>query len=382
MEAKIEMEKWFRMNVGKGENSYAENSEYQKGGIVMIQPKLEESISKMKTLQTKTFCIVDLGCSSGPNTLLATETMVKAVESKYHSEGLPVPELQVFLNDLPSNDFNSVFNILPPLVDDVDKKSHDSESTMRSYFVAGVPGSFYGRLFPKNSIHFVHSSYCLHWLSQVPDEVQDKNSEAWNKHQIFVSNQGSRVVAEAYVRQFQKDFNTYLKARAQELVPGGRMFLLFLGRTCLDPMDQGISSLGWQMLGIALNDLVSKRLIEKEKLESFNLPTFSPCLEEVANVVEREGSFKIERLEVVRRIMPDVEKELMKNNKEAYARMITKRVRAVVESLIENHFGGEVIDQLFETYAQIFAQGMSGMFKEEGLEIDEVLVVLENGKQE
>ncbi|CAA3032622.1 SAM dependent carboxyl methyltransferase, partial [Olea europaea subsp. europaea] len=33
-------------------------------------------------------------------------------------------------------------------------------------FISCVPGSFYGRLFPKKSLHFVHSSSSLHWLSQ------------------------------------------------------------------------------------------------------------------------------------------------------------------------------------------------------------------------
>jgi jasmonate O-methyltransferase len=36
------------------------------------------------------------------------------------------------------------------------------------YYVAGLPGSFYTRLFPCHSVHFFHSSYCLMWLSQVP----------------------------------------------------------------------------------------------------------------------------------------------------------------------------------------------------------------------
>ncbi|CAN1145783.1 hypothetical protein LINPERHAP2_LOCUS14880, partial [Linum perenne] len=29
-------------------------------------------------------------------------------------------------------------------------------------------------LFPSNSLHFVHSGQCLHWLSQVPPELTDK----------------------------------------------------------------------------------------------------------------------------------------------------------------------------------------------------------------
>jgi jasmonate O-methyltransferase len=34
-------------------------------------------------------------------------------------------------------------------------------------FFAGVPGSFYCRLFRAKSLHFVHSSYSLMWLSRV-----------------------------------------------------------------------------------------------------------------------------------------------------------------------------------------------------------------------
>lgn len=34
-------------------------------------------------------------------------------------------------------------------------------------FVTGMPGSFYGRIFPTRSLDFVHSSASVHWLSQV-----------------------------------------------------------------------------------------------------------------------------------------------------------------------------------------------------------------------
>ena len=41
-------------------------------------------------------------------------------------------------------------------------------------------------------------------------------------------------------------------------------------------------------------------LIEEEKLDSFNMPVFGPCLEEVRSEVAREGSFQIERLELLK----------------------------------------------------------------------------------
>lgn len=101
--------------------------------------------------------IADLGCSSGPNTFFAVSELIKTVENLRRKMGHDDPPVyQVFLNDLPGNDFNAVFRALP-----------SSQDNQAQCFFAGVPGSFYGRLFPSKTLHFVHSSYSLHWLSQV-----------------------------------------------------------------------------------------------------------------------------------------------------------------------------------------------------------------------
>jgi len=128
---------------------------------------LEEAILSMKlTVECKTFCIADLGCSSGPNALFAADNITKTLKAKYLSAGITVPQCQVFFNDLPASDFNSLFRILPSFSVNTDIKN-DGGAVDRSYFAAGVPGSFYGRLFPDKTLHFVHSSFSLHWLSQV-----------------------------------------------------------------------------------------------------------------------------------------------------------------------------------------------------------------------
>ncbi|KAJ8498754.1 hypothetical protein OPV22_009306 [Ensete ventricosum] len=56
----------------------------------------------------------------------------------------------------------------------------------RSYYAAGMPGSFYGRLFPSTSINVFNSTFSLHWLSQVPERVTDKRSPAYNRGRVFV----------------------------------------------------------------------------------------------------------------------------------------------------------------------------------------------------
>ncbi|MBA0574511.1 hypothetical protein Golob_001706, partial [Gossypium lobatum] len=98
--------------------------------------------------------VADLGCASGPNTFFPACGIVDIVTRICQEAHCESPELQVLLNDLPKNDFNTVFKSVPSF-------------NGRPCFIAGVAGSLYQRLFPTNSIHFVHSSYWLHWLSKV-----------------------------------------------------------------------------------------------------------------------------------------------------------------------------------------------------------------------
>ena len=108
--------------------------------------------------------IADLGCSSGPNTLTVICDIIDIVHATSFRLGRPIPEFRVSLNDLPGNDFNDLFKSLPEFYN---KLKREKGGGFDRCFIAGVPGSFYGRLFPNKSLHFVHSSSSLHWLSQV-----------------------------------------------------------------------------------------------------------------------------------------------------------------------------------------------------------------------
>lgn len=116
-------------------------------------------------LAPKSFGIADLGCSSGPNTLSIIKDIVEAIEAvSCKMMSPPATEFRVYLNDLPTNDFNSVFRSLPDFYKELKKQRNGGSPSL---FIAGYPGSFYGRIFPNNCLHFVYSSFSLHWLSQV-----------------------------------------------------------------------------------------------------------------------------------------------------------------------------------------------------------------------
>lgn len=62
---------------------------------------------------------------------------------------------------------------------------------------------------------------------------------------------------DAYARQFQDDFSTFLDSRAHEVVPGGRMVLSFMGRRTTDPTTEE-SCHHLELLANALMSMVSK----------------------------------------------------------------------------------------------------------------------------
>ena len=138
----------------------------QKKVISLTKAIIEETVTNLCCNNFPTsLCIADLGCSSGPNTFFAVLEVVSAVDKVGKKMGHRLPEIQVFLNDLPRNDFNTIFKSLPKFQKDLQKTTG---AGAESCFITGVPGSFYTRLFPRKSFHFVHSSYGLQWLSQVP----------------------------------------------------------------------------------------------------------------------------------------------------------------------------------------------------------------------
>ncbi|KAK8515623.1 hypothetical protein V6N13_139406 [Hibiscus sabdariffa] len=147
--------------------SYANNSSLQNKVLLKTRPMLKDTIKDMLSKIFPVTCIklADLGCASGPDAFLPTYEIMNTITGicqQSHSES---PELQVFLNDLSHNDFNTVFRSIPAFHA---RLLEDKRDLRGPCFITGIAGSFYQRLFPNKTIHFAHSSYCLHWLSKVP----------------------------------------------------------------------------------------------------------------------------------------------------------------------------------------------------------------------
>ncbi|CAN1236750.1 Salicylate carboxymethyltransferase [Linum grandiflorum] len=344
------------MNGGHGETSYAANSKLQQKAITMTSQITEQAITRlMSSTNPNRLAIADLGCSSGPNTFFAMSKIVKSFVRISRNLGRQPPEeFQVFLNDLPGNDFNSIFASLPKLKK---KLTMFFNGVPGSFYGSAVPGSFYGRLFPVGSLHFVHSSYSLHWLSQVPDGLVPDGLVEQNKGNISYGSSSPRGVFDLYSEQFRKDFSEFLRCRALELVSGGKMVLTFPGRMnddhsrCLYILDH---------LSIALNQMAFEGLIDKERLESFNIPAFLASPVEVEAEIKKQGSFTIDCLEDKERSWDPYEETLKDSGSN-----VAKCVRAVLEPLLVRHFDlrTQIVDEVFLRYGTIVSERLLSDYK-------------------
>ncbi|KAI4386511.1 hypothetical protein MLD38_004439 [Melastoma candidum] len=325
----------FPMNGGDGPNSYTLNSSFQRSAADSTRAKIVEVImerldhTEFPPTAAKVFAIADLGCSVGPNTFFAVEEFVRSVQETYLSQGISssgLPQFQAFFNDQVNNDFNTLFVSLPP---------------DRSYFAAGVPGSFHGRLFPDSSLHFVHSSYALHWLSKLPEELLDPNSPAFNKGRVHYTG-GPDEVRKAYETQFAIDMAAFLRARSKEILGGGFLAVIMPGIPAGVPHSSVPAGLMYEILDNCLLDMVNEGIIGEAELDSFNLPVYSPTPEEMAQLIKEDGGFDIEILELT--------KPEPKLSGPIPSQALTMHMRAGMEGVISRHFGKDIIDRLFDLY--------------------------------
>ncbi|XP_038679240.1 jasmonate O-methyltransferase-like [Tripterygium wilfordii] len=349
--AKMDVENFFHMTGGVGETSYAKNSSLQKKAADMVKKITLETVEEVY-VETKPISIgiADLGCSSGPNTLSIIKDIVEAIEATSgRTVNNPSPEeVRVYLNDLPSNDFNSVFIALPDFCKNLKK---DKMGGGPQIYIAAYPGSFFGRLFPNQSLHFVYSSYSLHWLSKIPPALYDEQGNSINRGSIYISKASPTEVSKAYLKQFKEDFSLFLGSRSKELNVGGRMVLILLGRKGADHVDRG-NSFFWELLSQSFAILVSQGQIEREKLESYEVHFYAPSENEIEDEVRREGSFQLDRME-------NFELERDETDGLSYGTKVAMTVRAIQETMICQHFGEGILDTLFENYSRLVDEEMT-----------------------
>nr|QRX39005.1 gibberellic acid methyltransferase [Sisymbrium irio] len=352
MDSSRRLEDVLSMQGGEDDVSYAKNSHGPAAALASSKPMLTSAIHSIKLTKgcSSHLKIADLGCAVGDNTFSTVDTVVEVLRHKLTlingKSDQPEPELEVFFSDLPSNDFNTLFRSLEEKVN----------SSSQKYFAAGVPGSFYRRLFPKGELHVVVTMSALQWLSQIPEKVMEKGSKTWNKGRVWIQGTEGEVV-EAYAEQADKDLVQFLQCRKEEIVEGGVLFMLMGGRPSglvsqVSDHDSRLKYLFTTLMDQAWQDLVDEGLIEEEKRDGFNIPVYLRNTEEIASAIDRCGGFKIEKMEVLKITDPmNVKHQELMRDPQSYGRAMSNMVQAGLKPIIEAYLGPDLTRKLFDRYA-------------------------------
>ncbi|KAK3132076.1 hypothetical protein QOZ80_6AG0515420 [Eleusine coracana subsp. coracana] len=353
----MNVESELHMTAGDGKSSYARNSRIQEKAMVEMKPVLEKVTREVYTaLLPRKMVVVDLGCSSGPNTLRFVSEVISIIARRcrlvaQHQNNV---ELQFFLNDLPANDFNNLFRYFEQFKK-LMTRNHKGKA-LPPFYISGSPGSFYTRLFPSQTVHLFHSSFCLQWRSQAPKGLERAKKSLVDEGDIYITATSSPSIVKLFQKQFQNDFSIFLKLRHEELVLGGQMVLTFVGRK-IEDVHSGEPNHFYGLLGQSLRSLVDKGLVEKEKLESFYIPIYSPSVHEVEDVVKQNESFNINHIQLFELNWdPYDDSESDVHDSVQSGTNVANCLRAVMESVVASHFGDTIIDMLFTEYARLVAK--------------------------
>ncbi|KAK4485113.1 hypothetical protein RD792_007723 [Penstemon davidsonii] len=314
------------MNAGEGQHSYVKNSTYQRGVVNVAKSIIEEEIAKKLDVSSiNSFRIADYGCATGHNSFPAIKIITQAITRKISGLASHDHEFSVYFNDNVTNDFNTLFRSLP-------KNNY--------YNALGLPGDFHGRLLPKSSLHFAYCSWSLHWLTEAP-------ATALNNGATMYSGNIKDQVYDAYLYQFGKDLGSFLDARAHELVSGGLMTLLIpTVPSFWDPQTEYTLITEINLLGSCLMDMAKEGIIDEAKVDAFKTPLYFATPEELKTIIDNNNNYSIERFEILnnpgKHTLPSV------SDRAAF-------YRAVIEKLIGDHFGTEIIDEFFNRYMKKLA---------------------------
>jgi hypothetical protein len=239
-----------------------------------------------------------------------------------------VPEeksLLVVHNDLPSNDWSELFDLL---------------NEDRSYHGVANGRSFYESCLPVNSLSIGYSSTSLHWLSRKPCNLSNHCAS------LFAHGDELR----SFRDQSRLDWSDFLEHRSRELITGGVLILLV-------PAVDDRGSNGFDLLREILYRCAQSLLTPSELLD-YTFPiharSFAECVD--AQLFAR-CSLQVIRAEFASVPMPFAEQA----QDEHLARSITSYVRSWSEltlkkTLIDNHRAENEIEEILRQFWSSYEQ--------------------------
>lgn len=236
--------------VMEGKGAYNKHARLPAGGGALALPQWERAVRDVEfEADDQPVVIADYGSSQGKNSLAPMQVAIRTLRRRLG----PNRPISVFHIDQPSNDFNTLFEVL-----DADPNRYALDDP--NVFPSGIGRSFYESVLPPKSVHLGWCSYAAVWLSRIPTLIPDHFSPLRSM---------GKVRAE-FERQGTRDWEDFLSLRARELRSGGRLVVVLPALA-----DDGLSGFEniMDQANAALAEMVADGTIQAEERARMALGT-------------------------------------------------------------------------------------------------------------
>lgn len=222
-------------SVMEGGGAYNQHARHQTVAASVAGQFLERAVRNLALDQgAEPIVIADYGSSQGKNSQAPVAAAIRSLRPRL----APTHPIFVYHVDQPSNDFNSLFEVLAA------PESYARGD--RSLFSCAIGRSFYETVLPPNSVHVAWSSYAAVWLSNVPASIPSD---------LLCTPQSAPAARAAFARQAASDWQTFLSLRGTELRTGGCLVVALPGRD-----DDG--KIGVENLVLKANETLAQMIDE------------------------------------------------------------------------------------------------------------------------
>ena len=259
------------MNHGVMEDggAYNRNARIPAGGAFLALPLLEEAVRKLAFDDWKTpVVLADYGSSQGKNSLAPMHIAIRTLRA---SRGRDQP-IFVFHIDQPTNDFNTLFEVLAT---DADRYAIGEPNV----YPCAIGRSFYENVLPPESVHLAWCSYAAVWLSRIPALILGH----------IVAHRDTGTACVAFESQAAQDWKAFLSLRSREMHRGGRLVVVLPALN--DEGESGLAML-FDQANVALAEMVDAGEIRADERERMVLGTYPRRRCELLAPFQADGQFQ------------------------------------------------------------------------------------------
>jgi hypothetical protein len=251
----------------EGQGAYNRHGRLPASGGLFGLRHLEKAANRIPLRGDEPVVIADYGASQGKNSLAPMRAAVDVIRARMSDR-----PIIVYHEDLPSNDFNALFDVL-------DKDPQSYVLAASNVFPCAIGRSFYESVLPPGHVHLGWSSYAAMWISRIPTLIPGH----------FCVFRSSGEVRAAFDEQGADDWRRFLSLRARELRPEGRLVVVVPAAD-----EDGVSGFEDVMdqANAVLAEMVEAKAIAETELRRMVIGVWPRRRSDLLAPFEREGQFQ------------------------------------------------------------------------------------------